>query len=102
MAMPQDVAALVAALPKQTLILHHVEPDYQHLDYTWGLDAHRRIYPTVIRVLREAAANATGNSGGGGGCNDSRIGGGDSSGGGSSGGDSSSGGEAMQGPAAVA
>jgi hypothetical protein len=60
MAMPQDVAALVAALPDRTLILHHVEPEYQHLDYTWGLDAHQRIYPTVIKVLKEAAANATG------------------------------------------
>ena len=65
MAMPQDVAALVAALPNKTLILHHVEPEYQHLDYTWGLDAHQRIYPTIIRVLREAAANATGSSAGG-------------------------------------
>jgi hypothetical protein len=59
MAMPQDVAALVAALPSHTLILHHVEPTYQHLDYTWGLDAHERIYPTVIRVLKEAAANVS-------------------------------------------
>jgi hypothetical protein len=98
MAMPQDVAALVAALPDRTLILHHVEPQYQHLDYTWGLDAHQRIYPTVIKVLREAAANATGSSGGGGGCG----GGSDSSSGGRSGGDSSSGGDTLQGPAAVA
>lgn len=98
MAMLQDVAALVAALPKQTLILHHVEPEYQHLDYTWGLDAHQRIYPTVIKLLKEAAANATGSSGGGGGCG----GGCDSSSGGSSGGDSSSGGDTTQGPAAVA
>jgi hypothetical protein len=76
MAMPQDVAALVAALPNRTLILHHVEPEYQHLDYTWGLDAHQRIYLTVINVLREAAGTATGSSAGGGGRR-----GGDSSGG---------------------
>lgn len=35
MAMPPDVAALTKALRPKTLLLHHVEPDYQHLDYTW-------------------------------------------------------------------
>lgn len=67
MAMPEDVAALVSALPPKTLVLHHAEPEYQHLDYTWGLDAHEQIYPTVIKVLKDAAAAHDSRGGGGGG-----------------------------------
>lgn len=56
MAMPEDVAALVRELPDATVVLHHHEPEYEHLDYTWGLDAHKKIYPAVVRLLRDAAA----------------------------------------------
>lgn len=82
MAMPEDVAALVRELPDATVVLHHHEPEYEHLDYTWGLDAHKKIYPAVVRLLRDAAAGRladgqlTGGSGVGGAAADGSAGGG--------------------------
>ena len=34
MAQPEDVATLIKALPQGTLLLHHHEPTWQHLDFT--------------------------------------------------------------------
>lgn len=29
-----------------------VEPSYEHIDFTWGIDASTRVYPAVLDLLR--------------------------------------------------
>lgn len=53
MAAPADVAALMQVLSPATVVLHHHEHFYGHLDFTWGIDAHKRVYPAVIKFLRD-------------------------------------------------
>jgi len=52
----QDVKALVARL-------HHVAssheiPNWQHLDFIWGMDAAKLLYSKIVDILRDAAAAA--------------------------------------------
>ena len=49
---PKDVLSLVSQLPTETVAGVYSFRDYQHLDFTWGLDAHERVYPTAERFLR--------------------------------------------------
>jgi lysosomal acid lipase/cholesteryl ester hydrolase len=48
----EDVSALEDALPAATVVYRREEPSYQHLDFTWGINAHELIYPSVLRLLR--------------------------------------------------
>mmetsp|Transcript_91962 Transcript_91962/g.297506 ORF Transcript_91962/g.297506 Transcript_91962/m.297506 type:complete len:404 (+) Transcript_91962:72-1283(+) len=48
---PQDVSALIAALPPKVLRKHMNLPDYAHLDFTWAQDAHVFLYPEILQLL---------------------------------------------------
>lgn len=48
---PLDVEYLVEALPPGVVAWRQDEPEYEHLDFTWGVDAAQRMYPTVLRLL---------------------------------------------------
>ncbi|PSC70369.1 lysosomal acid lipase cholesteryl ester hydrolase [Micractinium conductrix] len=48
---PGDVATLLLALPQGAVVYEQLEPTYQHLDLTWGIDARQRIYPAVLQLL---------------------------------------------------
>ena len=54
-ACPQDVELLRAALPEKTIVAEHTEESYEHLDFTWAHNAHRLIYPEVLKVLESRA-----------------------------------------------
>ena len=47
-----DVHSLLRALPPGVVVHKQVEPSYNHLDFTWGIDAAERVYPAVLRLLR--------------------------------------------------
>lgn len=49
---PEDVATLAAALPRGTVVYARQEPSYQHVDFTWGVDAAQKIYPDLLDLLR--------------------------------------------------
>jgi len=55
MAAPADVAALMQVLSPATVVLHHHEHFYGHVDFTWGIDAHKRVYPAIIKFIRGTA-----------------------------------------------
>ena len=46
-----DIDLLESALPINATVL--VEPLYEHLDYLWGRDLASRVYPVVVKKLRE-------------------------------------------------
>jgi len=59
---PQDVKRLTAELPAGAVVYSKFVPSYEHLDFTWGIDARRVIYGDVLTVLQSygrggAAAN---------------------------------------------
>ncbi|XP_071941868.1 gastric triacylglycerol lipase-like [Antedon mediterranea] len=48
---PVDVADLIPKL--QNIVQHLNLPDYDHMDFIWGLDAANRVYPDVIKTLKK-------------------------------------------------
>jgi len=52
----QDVRALVARL--RCLVASHEIPDWQHLDFVWGLDAARLLYSKIVSILHSHASAA--------------------------------------------
>jgi len=54
---PADVLKLLDVLPQDNKpVVIHNEPSYEHLDFTWGLDAHIKIYPQVIQLAQTYSA----------------------------------------------
>jgi len=49
---PRDVQKLIYELPTTTLIHHKVIDSYAHLDFSWGQEAARLLYPDVIAQLK--------------------------------------------------
>eukprot|EP00951_Prasinocladus_malaysianus_P040278 scaffold460650_cov38-Prasinocladus_malaysianus.AAC.1 len=47
----QDVELLEAALSPGVIRGYHNEPTYEHLDFTWGQNAHVLVYPYVLDFL---------------------------------------------------
>lgn len=52
---PLDMELLLESLPEGVLIGHQYDPDLEHLDYIWGLDAGTRIYSRIITLLKQQA-----------------------------------------------
>lgn len=52
---PADVGLMLEQLPKEPVFLHN-EPNYTHIDPIWAVDAHKRIYPGVLALVKQYAA----------------------------------------------
>jgi len=50
----QDVRALIARL--HSLVSSYEIPNWQHLDFIWGLDAARVLYDKIVKILLHNAA----------------------------------------------
>jgi alpha-beta hydrolase superfamily lysophospholipase len=48
---PEDVENMINKLPEAKCV--QFEPDYAHLDFVWGDDAHIRIYPRIVELVCE-------------------------------------------------
>jgi len=54
---PDDVAVLLKDLPQESIIYTNYQANYSHNDFTWGLNAHALIYPSIISLAKNATAN---------------------------------------------
>eukprot|EP00455_Lapot_gusevi_P033886 TRINITY_DN3717_c0_g1_i4.p1 TRINITY_DN3717_c0_g1~~TRINITY_DN3717_c0_g1_i4.p1 ORF type:complete len:263 (+),score=104.78 TRINITY_DN3717_c0_g1_i4:127-915(+) len=50
---PVDVQTVLTQVPASTVIYYKEVPEYEHLDFTWGLDCHEKIYPDVVALLKK-------------------------------------------------
>jgi hypothetical protein len=50
-----DIELLLAALPRHLVWLWHDEPDYEHLDFIWGINAKELLYGKVMQLLQRGA-----------------------------------------------
>jgi len=55
---PADVEILRSGLSSANIVYFNNQPDFDHLDFTWGIDCHTVIYPDVVRLLKTAAFSA--------------------------------------------
>lgn len=46
-----DVQHLLSMLPRGEVVWGHKIQDYGHLDFTWGENAHERVYPAILHLL---------------------------------------------------
>jgi hypothetical protein len=42
---------MLKVLPSRHILLHQHFPDYEHLDFIWGINAGHRVYTRVLDVL---------------------------------------------------
>jgi len=47
----RDIDLLTSRL--RSIVFTNAQPNYGHLDFVWGLNAHEKIYPDVVRLLRQ-------------------------------------------------
>ncbi|EFN56361.1 hypothetical protein CHLNCDRAFT_35098 [Chlorella variabilis] len=47
----RDVQTLLQALPPDAVVYSQLEESYEHLDFTWGIDAKDKVYPAVLDLL---------------------------------------------------
>ncbi|GMH36493.1 hypothetical protein BSKO_04361 [Bryopsis sp. KO-2023] len=47
-----DVELLTEHLPSDILVYSKFLEEYEHLDFTWGIDAHEKIYPDMVKLMQ--------------------------------------------------
>lgn len=47
---PQDTKALMEWMPTTTEFVY--VPEYAHLDFCWALDANKRVYEPLLRMIK--------------------------------------------------
>jgi len=50
---PEDVQIILQQVPKSTIIYNQMFPNYSHNDFSWGMNAHLLLYPTVISLTKK-------------------------------------------------
>jgi lysosomal acid lipase/cholesteryl ester hydrolase len=50
---PADTLLLLYSLPRKLVFSWHHEPDYEHLDFIWGINAATKIYTNVLQILNQ-------------------------------------------------
>jgi hypothetical protein len=50
---PMDVELLLQVLPHEFVWQWHDEPDYEHLDFIWGINAKYLLYQKVLNNLQK-------------------------------------------------
>lgn len=58
LAPPGDVSLLKAALPHNSIVFAREYEHYSHLDFTWGMNAHKDVYKDVLHMLANFTAAA--------------------------------------------
>jgi hypothetical protein len=56
---PEDVELLTEALSSGTVVAHTQFEGLSHLDFTWGMHAHTKVYPEVVRFLDKLRTKMT-------------------------------------------
>jgi lysosomal acid lipase/cholesteryl ester hydrolase len=54
---PQDVEILLSQIPAATVVNTTYVAGYNHMDFVWGLDAHTRVYPSIIQLIAQHKRN---------------------------------------------
>jgi len=54
--LPQT-SLLLSALPKDKLVLVHMEEKYEHLDFMWAKDLAQKVYPKILALMDKHANN---------------------------------------------
>jgi len=48
---PTDVAQILEQLPSKLVTYYESIPQYSHLDFVWGLDAHKLVYAKILELF---------------------------------------------------
>ncbi|KAI8109762.1 hypothetical protein M9434_001041 [Picochlorum sp. BPE23] len=48
---PMDVQELIHSLPRETVVFSKKIPGYEHIDFTWGTNAHTHVYNDILVLL---------------------------------------------------
>jgi len=46
---------LLSSLPKDKLVLVHVEEKYEHLDFMWAQDLAQKVFPKILTLMSKYA-----------------------------------------------
>ena len=58
LAAPRDVATITAEVP--SVVHFDIQQHYAHMDFVWGMDAHKRVYPDVVGLVRKYTEQSSG------------------------------------------
>jgi len=54
-----DVQHLLSMLPRGAVVWGQKIEDYGHLDFTWGENAHERVYPAILQLLDKYSSSSS-------------------------------------------